>query len=814
MRSSLLLATCLLLLPSIATVAGQPITIEPESISGLRTIQIQGNDGRTQSAIVVPREASDVNIHTDGIVDESTWRELSAHDEFYVTDPDTLEPATLRTEWRLFYTNRGLYVAVMCEQDPETLVERLSARDQGFINRDYVSFVLDTSGEGRYGYWFQLNLGGSRSDGTIQPERQFSNSWDGAWYGDTARTQEGWSAEFFIPWSIVGMPRNDGERQMGIVMQRKVAYLDERYAFPPLPFTKPKYLSAFQKLLLRDVTPRQQLSFFPQVSSTYDSMANETTSQAGLDVFWRPSTNVQLTATVQPDFGTVEADSVIINLSAIETFFPEKRLFFLEGQQIFVPTNRSDVYSNDSRVMLLHTRRIGQRPIYPELPEGASFDAAQFSRPSDLLGAAKATGQIGGLRYGILAAIEDDTTFFGNGTGEAVTVAQSGRDFGVVRALWEKSNGNYQGLGFMSTRMSHPSVQAKTHGIDGHFFSNSGKIKLESQILMSDIEGRDNGYGGYVSLDYAQSQGITHEFAFDSYDDSLNLNYVGYLPRNDFNGFNYEFRAKRLSDRFKESDTRFSLEHALNGADEVIDSAIRLRHEFTFNNNTRFRVSARYRPDSYDDRNSFGDGAFLREGTSEVRIRYSSNSSRRFYYSAQTSYQTESLGGDKVSGGTFLIWRPSDRLTMNANVFYSNRDSWLLYQGDRRFTAFRSESWSPRLGMDLFVNAKQHVRMDLEWQAVKAHASTFHTLPLGTKKLIATDDLTADGSDDFALSRLNMQIRYRWELAPMSNLYVVYAKRASLPDALAHGFTDQFSRTFDHPLSEGLVVKLRHHFGT
>ena len=812
-RSSVLFAASLLL-PTSNTL-GNSSTNEANSATAdeLQTVEIRGHDGELQRAIVVPRYLNDVDVVIDGSIDETVWLELPAHDEFYVTDPDTLERASLRSQWRLFYTDRGFYVAAELEQDPELLVERLSARDLGFLNRDYVSFVLDTSGEARYGYWFQLNLGGSRADGTIQPERNFSDSWDGAWYGETARTQTGWSAEFFIPWSIVSMPRVDGERQMGIVMQRRIAYINERYSFPALPFTKPKYLSAFQKLAIENINPRQQLSFFPQVSSTYDAMADATTGQAALDVFWRPSTNLQVTATAQPDFGTVEADSVIINLSATETFFPEKRLFFLEGQEIFDPSNGASGWGGSSN-MLLHTRRIGQRPYTPSLPAGADFEWDQFRRPTDLLGAVKATGQVGNFRYGALTAFEDDTTFYGTLDSESISVTQDGRDFGVVRALWERSNGDYKGIGFMSTRLEHPAVSASTHAFDGSYFSESGKVRMTSQLFISDVQDEDDGYGGTLALNYAPRQGITHEFEIESFDRQLNLNHMGYLARNDMDKLDYDFRVRRFSDRFKEIDTGLSIEHAVNGEGQAIDSSLRLWQDFTFNDNTQLRLRARYRPGMYDDRNSFGNGTFFEPSTSRLEVRYSSDSSRRFYYSFSSQYGTESFSGSNVAGGTFLIWRPSDRMTMHTSIFYMNRDSWVLFRGDRQFTSYISESWSPRFGVDLFVTSKQHLRMDLEWSAIKAHEDAFYRLPDDDTRLTSIDDPNSEFADDFAISRMNMQVRYRWELAPMSDLFVVYSKRAALPDALRYGFADQFTETFGHPTSEGLVVKLRHHLGT
>ena len=103
--------------------------------------------------------------------------------DFIVVDPDTGKQPRYETLVKMFYTERGLYIAFEMEQPPNSLVQRFSGRDEGRLNRDNVGVTLDTSGEGRYGYWVNLALGGNQIDGTVLPERQFSGDWDGAWYG-------------------------------------------------------------------------------------------------------------------------------------------------------------------------------------------------------------------------------------------------------------------------------------------------------------------------------------------------------------------------------------------------------------------------------------------------------------------------------------------------------------------------------------------------------------------------------------------------------------------------------------------------------
>ena len=139
------------------------------------------------------------------------------------------------------------------DQPKETLVRRLSGRDAS--NRDSINITLDTSGNGRYGYWFGLNLGDSLSDGTLLPEKRFSSEWDGVWRGSTQKTAGGWSGELFIPWSTVSMPDQNGSRRLGLFMSRKVADAS-------LPFTMPKFISSLKSLWVNGVNPKQQYSLY------------------------------------------------------------------------------------------------------------------------------------------------------------------------------------------------------------------------------------------------------------------------------------------------------------------------------------------------------------------------------------------------------------------------------------------------------------------------------------------------------------------------------------------------------------------------
>ena len=291
---------------------------------------------------------------------------------------------------------------------------------------------------------------------------------------------------------------------MSIFASRRLAAIGERWGVPALPFTLTKWMQNMRPMELQDVDPRQQWSVIPYTSVTQDQVRNETKLRAGAEVFWRPSTNFQLAATALPDFGNVESDNVVVNLSALETFFPEKRLFFLEGRDVFITTPRSDPGRNFFPVSVVNTRRIGGTPRPPDLPAGVTLPEGERNQQVELYGAVKATGQMGSLRYGLLGASEDDVAF----TAEDAKFKQSGSDYGVARFLWEDSTGGgYRALGTISTLTAHPEEDAMVHGLDYHYMTSNGVWKLDGQFLYSDKDSVGQGWGGLADCGFHAATG-------------------------------------------------------------------------------------------------------------------------------------------------------------------------------------------------------------------------------------------------------------------------------------------------------------------
>jgi hypothetical protein len=768
----------------------------------------------TPSGDIVPIRRFDhekIDIDIDGHLDETEWQGLHIFDRFVVVEPDTLATPPYATVFRMFYTEKGVYASFDLEQPPETIVKRFSVRDDFDLSRDHAGFALDTSGDGLYGYFVFLAIGDDEIDGTVLPERQFNREWDGAWHGATQLTENGWSAEFFLPWSQMAMTKQEGVRRIGFYASRKVAYLDERWSFPALPDSQPRYLSAFQPLEFSGIDPKQQWSLFPFAATTFDRVDDDTRYKVGFDAFWRPSSNFQLTATVNPDFGAVEADDVVVNLSADETFFPEKRLFFQEGQDIFNATSRSESDTARRKITLVNTRRIGAHPRDPDLPPGVGISPREEAKLSDLLGAAKATGQIGRVRYGVMTALEDETTFIAD---DGLGYVQDGRDFSAFRLLYEDDVGAaYRGLGLLSTIVAHPEADATVHSLDFHRLSTDGTWNLEGQIIYTDRDETGSGLGGFTDIEYRPQQGRRHELQFTVFDDVVDINDFGFLRRNNQKHFRYYYELiKSDLTAVRDIQADAHIRYAKNFDGFTTSTGGGTSMEVRFHNLHRMGLNLAYSFDRYDDRNSFGNGTYAIESGFMASAQYETDTSKPVSGVVHVQHQTEDLGGSSVEIQAALAWRPRHNILVDVGAGYIDRSGWLLHQQDQEFTTFNATEWRPRFSVDYFPTAKQHFRVAFQWAGVRALEDEFYTLPPGTTALIPGPKPPGP-TDDFSISELNFQVRYRWQIAPLSDLFIVYTKGDSRETALTE-FDTLFRDSWNMPLGDQLVIKVRYRLGS
>jgi hypothetical protein len=779
----------------------------------------------------IPYHAS-AEVHIDGKLDEAVWTATPAYQNMRVTEPDTLEAPEFATHVRLFFTDEGLYVSGVMTQPPASFVERLSSRDET-LNRDSFGIALDSSGDGLYGYWFTIGLGGSVEDGRVLPERNLTSQWDGPWVGATAKHDDGWSAEMFLPWSMMSMPQREETRSMGIWVNRKVAHADESYGWPALPFAAAKFMSALQPIQFDGVKPVRQWAAYPFISNTYDDVNVTNESRIGLDIFARPSSNLQVTATINPDFGAVESDDVVVNLSAFETYFPEKRLFFLEGTEVFITSPRSVLQSFSSNgtggrqppqlynlepTTLLNTRRIGGAAIHAVIPDGVSVRGVELSKPTDLFAAAKVVGQSGGVRYGVMGAFEQDAEFDGldDVTGLRREVTADGRNFGVARVVYDARGAGRKSVGYMTTLVDRPDYKAVVHGIDTHYLSASGKLSWDTQYVYSDVE-RTEGFGAFTDINYTPKTGHRHSLRLDYFDDSLDISDMGFLRRNDSVSLRYSFM--RNTSRGLPSFARSAFGGVFVAGEANTDGFLTRGGTFiwgslVFNDNSQLTAEIDWFTPSWDDRNSRGNGKFKIDDSLFSFVSYGTDSARPFSLSIQSGYQEETLGGNTWFTDVGFTFKPNHRLSIDLDLRYKKRDDWLIHMGDRNFTTFDGIDLGPRLAVDFFLSAKQQLRLTMQWAGIEAAEQTFWQVPIGDGKLIPRMKDPASGADDFTLSRLTTQFRYRWEIGPLSDLFVVYTRGSNLDNRSREDFEDLFRDALDERVVDLFIIKLRYRFGS
>jgi hypothetical protein len=762
-------------------------------------------------------EEADVNIALDGFVDEAVWQSLPIIDGMRIVEPDTLEEAPFKTDIRFFYTERGMYFGIVNHQPADSLVARMTDRDSP-LSRDFIGVTIDASGDGLYGYGIGLALGDSMLDLSILPERQLNFQWDGSWDGRTQVIDEGWSAEFFVPWSMMPLPQVEDVRRIGLAFRRQLGQRGEVWTSPPLPETLNVFISGFQKYELTDIEPRRQLTIYPFVSTDFNGIRHDAKSKIGTDIYWRPSTNTLLSGTLNPDFGTVESDDVVVNLTAFETFFPEKRTFFLEGQDIFNTGPRSlaqNVRGPGGPITMLNTRRIGGASKYI-IPSGVNITPTDLSQPTDLLGAVKFTGQNGNLRYGTLIASEDNSEIQGIlSDGTHVSLQATGRDFTIGRLLYENtSSGGRRSIGWMGTNVSHPNIDSTVNAIDAHYFSANQRWVLDGQLMHSDVNG-DTGMGFLGDVSYIPRRGVQHILTTTYIDDEFNMNDLGFLSRNSQMNLDYNFvlTESDIPGLTSRTTVLTSVNQYNTDGDSVLAGQFAGR-TWNYLNNDSFNLLLRYFPKRIDDRLGRGTGAFRIPERYAVIAGYTSDSAKSIAWSLNLEASQEDLGPKIITSGAGIVWRPNDRFSFDLGLNYTDQEALLVHQGDGNYTSFEAHQWSPKLESNYFISAKQQFRISMQWNSLKAFEDRFWQVnPKRVKHLSPVVNPDNDPGD-FVISRLTFQARYRWEIAPLSDLFIVYTRGSNLPGNSFFTFQDLLEQAWNDRIVDSFAIKLRYRFGS
>ena len=362
------------------------------------------------TAVRLPADAGTIRV--DGRLDDAAWATARWRTDFLQKVPTEGGEPSGRTEVAFMYDDQALYLAArMFSRDASRIPTAVTRRDQ-FSNAEHLVIALDTYRDRRTAYSFIISSGGVRGDYYHPSDAEGSRdyTWDPVWEAKTSIDSVSWIAEVRIPFSQLRFAAA-GAQEWGVQINRWMPHVDEDVYWVVIPANETGWSSRFGALRGIDgVRPSRRLEVVPYVAANGVfqpaapgdpfSDGSGVTARAGADVKMGLGPNLTLDATVNPDFGQVEADPAEVNLSAFETIFDERRPFFTEGGQLLRGNGQNFFYS----------RRIGQAPR-----GGASGDFVDRPSNATILGAGKVTGRMrSGLSVGALAAVtgsEDARTF-------------------------------------------------------------------------------------------------------------------------------------------------------------------------------------------------------------------------------------------------------------------------------------------------------------------------------------------------------------------------------------------------------------------
>jgi len=740
----------------------------------------------------VPLSTTPGDPRIDGVLDEDFWKCAPASGGFVQYQPDEGSAATESTFVRVVYDDDALYVGVeMYDSEPDKIVNRLTRRDRP-IEADLLNVIIDSQHDHLTGYAFVTYASGTQRDVYYYNDTWSDDSWDGVWESASQITDRGWTAELRIPFSCLRFANGD-DRVWGIYFSRNISRKGELDRWVRIPESASGFVSQFGHLRgLSGLRSPKRLEILPYGVSYAEtapkSVSNPDgrsyTHNAGFDVKYGLTSSMTLNATINPDFGQVEADQTILNLSTFETFYPEKRPFFLEGNKIF-----------ETYYTLFYSRRIGRSPsIWPG-------DAAYYTdRPAatTIMGAAKISGKTaGGTSIGILESVtQRETAAYVDTEGAKRTaVIEPESNYLVARVkqdIMENSS-----VGVMATAVNQKSTDPSyTGGVDCNLRFHNGDYQLTGQVVGSSSvpPGSNNtdrnGWGGVILAEKTGGEHVRGSIQGLYADKSLDLNRLGYLDRTDFRqGFawlQYRTTGKWWIVRKTWHNLNAGVMDNLSGVRLLRGGNVNSQIEFTNLWNAGGGTWQDYRTTYADFETRGGPPAPIPIGRNWW-LSLSTDSRKKWQVYGEVG------GGDTWDGhynsyGVGLELRPASNIELSLGPNYRTHwgvSRWLTYltdaEGNRTDDIF-GEQYLHRLDMTLrgTVTFSKNLTLQAYAQPFIAAMDYRHF-----KKLVPPDGFEyvdssvydeAEQRPDFNWTSFNSNLILRWEYRPGSALYLVWTQ--------------------------------------
>jgi uncharacterized protein DUF5916/cellulose/xylan binding protein with CBM9 domain len=737
-RDSRLLASMLLLaIAAPAQSQGPSTSIAGSAATGGHAIAVPAARAARRSGAIA----------LDGRLDDAAWQVASPVTEFRQTDPTEGEPASQRTEMRFLFDEGALYVgAKMYDTEGRAGVRTSLVRRDGNFNSDYMEVVIDGFHDHLSRAFFQVNPSGSKFDMLGIGTSCCDAGWDPIWEAATRIDDDGWSAEIRIPLSQLKFSAASAQT-WGLQLRR---WIHRRNELDQWSFWRknesggPARFGHLEGLEFGGHAGRQ-LELLPYVAAKTQNLAvpngdpfnggNVQSAQAGLDLKYNLSSNITLDATINPDFGQVEADPAVVNLTAFETSFPEKRPFFIASSGVFGFGGFNCYFcSNVSSLTAFYSRRIGRSPQGSDLAYNAG-PYADIPEATTILGAAKVTGRTGnGWTLGVLNAVtgreyarvqdtlgvdheqlvEPLTNYFvgrlkkdlmrGNLVigGIATSVLRNmepefvprltrhaelvGTD---IRYTFDERRYSFTGNFALTNIAGDPAVMTARQRASSRYYQRPDRDARESGGFFTDALDPTattmRGAGAYMRLGKDAGDWMW-ETALNMRTPGFEANDLAFLTRADYVWYNaniFRYWSKPTS-WYRDLSIIAGGQEQRNFDGDITDRQLHGFIGYTAKNFWNYNVYYIVRPDLLDDRLLRGGPVVEKPSVNSLGANMSTDSRGKLNLNAYGDHSTNRMGGFGNSIGLGVTYRPAPSATVNVGPNWSSSTSILQYV--RRFS--------------------------------------------------------------------------------------------------------------------------------
>jgi hypothetical protein len=805
------------------------------------TVALAAAGSSSKKAVAVRTDAPPV---VDGWVNDPQWQNAPALLDFTQFDPEEGAMPTEITSVRILYDNRALYVGVICyDAHPEQVVRQLTRRDRS-SEADRFSVMVDSYFDRQTAFVFVTNVSGVQSDGVLsQDGALYDLTWDAVWTVRTRVYRDGWSAEFEIPYNAIRFAEQpEGVHTWGINFRRYISRKKETDEWVMVPRSELLQISRWGTVEgIRDITPPLHLELLPYVSGTASAQTATAGSpwtssyraQGGLDLKYGVARNFTLDATINPDFGQVEVDQSVLNLTVFETRFPEKRPFFVEGAQLFTFGSSVD----NTPLSLFFSRRVGKRPsgsafVAPP-PGGAVDDNPQVTT---ILGAVKVSGRShSGFSIGALSAgTDEENAVIADAAGNTSrTTTEPRGSYNIARIKQDFDGGSW--LGAIGTLASwnrmNPALSGGvdwnirlgegTHTLDGYV---AGARSSTERTLTDGSTGRD-GAAGRLLFSRIAAEHWLYTGSFDFYTRYFNINDVGFFAQpHDYGGYTQLIYRENFGTGLFRRYAISAVPEARWNWDRVLTSAlteVTLTGEFM--NFWRLTLVYDLFFRAHDDEERGIIGNYRRPAGHTLRAQIKTDERASVSATIGTSYATDELRKQAWTASVGLTVRPVAWIELSPLVFWSetrNEEAWVFPGGNIVDPAVGPGAFSvfgdrdvDQLDFELrgIITFSRTVSLQFFSQIFLARGQYAAFRHFVGRQATVYDYRSYAGftNPDFNEAVFNANVLLRWEYSPGSTLYLVWTQgRFGDSGVFATGFERRLGDTFALPHDDALLLKM------